>query len=99
MPAQPNAWIVPVTVVLLAGYAVAALVALLSPSNDPQRGMANGFIVMVLFVLLLFGGMLWFGLHPYRPILVWTIFVITAYPAVMLVAQRLYLIYRGMSNR
>ena len=38
--------------VLLAAYFVLVLYAGASPSNDPQRGMAQGFIILVALVLL-----------------------------------------------
>ena len=40
------------TVILLVGYLAVAVYALLSPSDDPQRGMANGFIIFVALILL-----------------------------------------------
>jgi hypothetical protein len=97
MAASPNVWIVPATAVLLIGYAITAIIALASPSSDPQRGMATGFIILVLLVLGLFGGVLWFATHPYRPVLMWIIFLICAYPAVMLLARQIYLLFRGRS--
>ena len=92
---HPNVWIVPVAVSLLLIYALVALIALASPSNDPQRGMANGFIMLVLMVLLVFGGLLWLGTHPYRPVLLWITSALLAYPAVMWSAQQIYLLIRN----
>ena len=50
-----------VCALLLAGYFAVAVYAVLSPSNDPQRGMADGFITFVAFLVLCIGGVLWFG--------------------------------------
>jgi hypothetical protein len=98
MQAQPNVWIVPAIVILLSAYALAAILALASPSSDPQRGMAQGFLMMIVMFLLLLGGLLWLGTHPYRPFLVWTLFIVAAYPAVMLGAKRIYLLIRAIRS-
>ena len=50
-----------VCALLLAGYFAVAVYAVLSPSNDPQRGMADGSITFVAFLVLCIGGVLWFG--------------------------------------
>jgi high-affinity Fe2+/Pb2+ permease len=67
--------------VFLAGYFAFALYAGVSPSNDPQRGMAQGFIILVMLVPLSVGGALWFAVVRNHPWLLRTIFVFTAFPA------------------
>jgi len=68
-----------------------AIWALAAPSEyDPQQGMAIGFIIPVALVL---GGLLlllWRAVVRGQRWLVWTIFVLAAYPAVMLAAQFVY---------
>ncbi len=78
--------------VLLAGYFAVALHALFSPSSDPQRGMAEGFIILVAVILLLIGGALWFGVARRHPWVVRIVFVITVFPALSQVAQEIYLL-------
>jgi hypothetical protein len=77
--------------VLLTGYLGLAIWALAAPSEyDPQQGMAVGFIIPVALIL---GGLLlllWRAVVRHRRWLVWTIFVLAAYPAVMLTAQFVY---------
>jgi hypothetical protein len=77
--------------ILLACYLGLAIWALAAPSEyDPQQGMAIGFIIPVALVL---GGLLlllWRAVVRGRRWLVWTIFVLAAYPAVMLAAQFVY---------
>jgi hypothetical protein len=43
----PDKWMAIASALLLAGYFAFALYAMSSPSNDPQRGMAQGFIIFV----------------------------------------------------
>jgi hypothetical protein len=90
-PAPPP-WVARTAALLLGGYAVALVVALASPSSDPQRGMANGFLTMVLLLLAGLGALLRFGAVTRRRWLVWAVFLLSAYPAVMLVAQGVYLL-------
>ena len=63
----PDSWMSIVGAVLLAGYFLFAMYALFSPSNDPQQGMAQGFIILVGLVLLSLGGALWFGVARKHP--------------------------------
>jgi hypothetical protein len=72
---------------LLAVYFLLALNALFSPSDDPQRGMAVGFIILVALVLLSIGGVLWLGVARKRPWIVRTVFAITIFPALSQTAQ------------
>ena len=55
----PPPWVARAAAMLLAGYAVALLVALASPSSDPQRGMAYGLLMVMLLVLATLGAVLW----------------------------------------
>ena len=78
--------------VLLAAYFVFALYAGASPSSDPQQGMAQGFIILVAFLLLSVGGLLWFAVARNHPWLLRTVFVFTAFPALSFVAQQIFLL-------
>lgn len=83
----PNPWIVPVTAALLALYAIALCVVLAMPSNDPQRGMAQGLIGIVLLLLLLGAAVLGLGVYFRNAAVIWVVFSLTAYPAAMACAQ------------
>jgi presenilin-like A22 family membrane protease len=87
----PDRWMSIVTAVLLAGYFAIAVNALLSPSSDPQRGMADGFIILVALILLFFGGALWFGVARNRPWVIRIVFVVTVLPAISQLAQSIFL--------
>jgi hypothetical protein len=76
---------------LLAGYFAFALYAMSSPSNDPQRGMAQGFITFVALVLLLFAGALWFGVARNHRWVVRIVFAVSVFPALSLIAQETFL--------
>jgi len=78
--------------VLLAVYFVFALYAGASPSNDPQQGMAQGFIILVALLLLSIGGVLWFAVARNHPWLLRTVFAFTVFPAVSLIAQQIFLL-------
>jgi peptidoglycan/LPS O-acetylase OafA/YrhL len=84
-------WVSIAAAILLACYLCLAIWALAAPSeHDPQQGMAIGFIIPVALVL---GGLLlllWRAVVRGRRWLVWTIFVLAAFPAVMLAAQFVY---------
>jgi len=84
-------WVSIAAGILLACYLGLAIWALAEPSKyDPQQGMAIGFIIPVALVL---GGLLlvlWRAVVRGRRWLVWTIFVLAAYPAVMWIAQFVY---------
>src|SRR5512144_858972 len=82
--------------VLLAGYFGLAVYESLSSSDDPQRGMAQGFIILVALVLLLLAGALWFGIVRKHPWVIRIVFAITAFPALSQIAQEIYLLtHRG----
>src|SRR4029434_6142676 len=84
-------WVSIAAAILLVCYLGVAIWALAAPSEyDPQQGMAIGFIISVTLVL---GGLLLILLRSLVRRLrwrVWTIFVLAAYPAVMLAAQFVY---------
>jgi hypothetical protein len=79
---------------LLAAYFVFALYAGASPSNDPQRGMAQGFIMFVALLLLSVGGVLWFAVVRHHPWLLRVIFAFTVFPALSFIAQQIFLLMR-----
>lgn len=91
-PRTPDGWMSAVSAVLLTAYLMFALYALFSPSNDPQRGMAQGFITLVALILLLLGAALWFAAARNHPWLARIIFVITIFPALSQTAQEIYLL-------
>jgi hypothetical protein len=92
----PDKWMSIVSAVLLAGYFLFAVYALSSPSNDPQHGMADGFIILVGLVLLSLGGALWFGVARKHPWVVRTVFALSIFPALSQTAQEIFLLaHRG----
>ena len=88
--------VVAITAVLLAGYMGLVVWGLASPSSDPQRGMAQGFLSMVAFGLLCLAGLLWLGAAKGYPKLVWTVFGICMLPSLSLVARGIYLLVRAI---
>jgi pimeloyl-ACP methyl ester carboxylesterase len=81
---------------LLAVYFALAVSALLSSSDDPQRGMANGFIILVALVLLSIGGILWFAVARKHPWVARVVFVSTVFPALSWIAEQIFLFgHRG----
>ena len=82
--------------ILLPVYVAFAVFALASPSDDPQQGMAHGFIILVALVLMSFGGALWFGVGRRRPWLVHVVSVLLMLQAVNLIAHEIFLlVHRG----
>ena len=94
MKAGPPTALVIVTGLLLAGYLGVVAWAWASPSDDPQRGMATGFLMLVTLFLFGLGGLLWLGAARGRAKLVWTVFGICALPSLSLVARGVYLLVR-----
>ena len=90
----PDRWMAIAAALLLAGYFAYALYAMSSPSNDPQRGMAQGFIILVAVVLLLLAGLLWFGVARNHPWVVRIVFAVSVFPALSLIAQEVFLVVR-----
>ena len=87
----PDKWMAIASALLLAGYFALALYAMASPSGDPQRGMAQGFIIFVAFVLLLLAGALWFGVARDHRWVVRIVFAVTVFPALSQIAQEIFL--------
>jgi hypothetical protein len=81
-----------VSAVLLAGYFLFAIYALLSPSNDPQQSMAQGFIIFIGLVLLSLGVALWFGVARRHPWMIRTVFALSVFPALSQTAQEIFLL-------
>jgi hypothetical protein len=79
-----------VAAILLACYLGVAIWALAEPSDDPQRGMAIGFIVPVALILVALELLLWRAVVRRRRWLVWTIFVIAVLPALLQTAETIY---------
>jgi hypothetical protein len=88
-----------VTGVLLVIYGALLLYGLMSPSNDPQRGMAQGALSLFFVVILTLVVLLWFGARYRHPRLVYIIFGICVSPALSLPARGIYLIVRWWRNR
>ena len=92
----PDKWMSIVSAVLLVGYFLFAMYALFSPSNDPQQGMAQGFIIFIGLVLLSLGGALWFGVARKHPWVVRIVFAVSIFPALSQTAQEIFLlVHRG----
>jgi hypothetical protein len=91
--------LVVVTSLLLAGYFALVLFGLFSPSSDPQRGMANGFLMFVAFGLAGMAGLVWFGARSGRRHLVIGVLVICLLPTLSLVARVIYLANRWWRDR
>lgn len=94
MDPKPPMALVIITALLLAGYFGVVGWAWLSPSTDPQRGMAVGFLMLVTIFLLGLAGLLWYGAAHQRPRLVWVVFGFCALPALSLVARGIFLLVR-----
>jgi apolipoprotein N-acyltransferase len=95
---RPPTAIAVIAGLLLAAYLVLVVRALLSPSSDPQRGMANGFLMMVTLFLLCLAGLLWYGTTRHRAGPVWTVFAICALPSLSFVARAVYLLVRWVKG-
>jgi high-affinity Fe2+/Pb2+ permease len=96
--ASPPRALVAVTAVILAGYLGVVVWAWASPSTDPQRGMAEGFLMLVTLFLLLLAGLLWLGAARGHRKLVWTVFGICVFPSLSLVARGIYLLVRWIQG-
>ncbi len=99
MKGGPPAAIVAITAVLLVGYLGICAWGWASPTgDDPQRGMAVGFLMMVTLFLLLLAALLWFGAARGHSGLVWTVFGICVLPSLSFVARGIYLLVRWMKG-
>jgi hypothetical protein len=83
-------WKALIAAILLACYLGLAIWAVSSPSDDPQRVMAIGFIIPVALILITLELLLWRAVMRGRRWLVWTIFIIAVIPALMQTAQMIY---------
>ena len=92
----PSGILVAVTALLLAGYLGIAGWAWLSTSDDPQRGMAVGFLMLMTLFFLGLAGLLWYGAARRRRGIVWTVFGICALPSLSLVGRGIYLLVRWL---
>ena len=80
---------------LLGAYLVFPLYGLFSPSDDPQRGMANGFLMFVVALLLTLEGLLWFGVIRNKVWLVRVVFGIAILRALSPIARLIYVLSYG----
>jgi hypothetical protein len=92
----PPAAVVVATALLLASYLGVIVWGLLSPSNDPQRGMAQGCLSLAALAVLALAGLLWFGAARGHRRLVWILFWMCAFPAFLLIAQGVFLLIRQL---
>jgi hypothetical protein len=83
-------WMSIVAAILLASYLGVAIWALSSPSDDPQRGMANGVIIPLALILITLLLLLWRAVVRGRRWLVWTIFIIAVVPALLQTTEMIY---------
>jgi hypothetical protein len=86
-------WKAIIAAILLACYLGFAIWALFSPSDDPQRGMAIGFIIPVVLILVMLGLVLWRAVVRGRRWLVWTIMVVAVIPALLQMAETIYVTF------
>jgi hypothetical protein len=86
-------WKAIIAAILLACYLGFAIWALFSPSDDPQRGMAIGFIIPVALILVMLGLLLWRAVVRGRRWLVWTIMVVAVIPALLQMAETIYVTF------
>jgi hypothetical protein len=96
--AQRWGWMSIIAALLLTGYLGFAMWALLSPSDDPQRGMAIGFIMFVAMILLGLLALLWYGVRHGRKWLVRTVFGIAILPGLSPVARVIYLLIQRIQG-
>ena len=86
--------------ILLGVYVCGIVYALALPAkqHDPQRGQAIGCLMIVVLSLLGVGGLLAVGVAFNVRWLVVAIFWLTVYPAVMLAAQGVFLLYKKLKR-
>jgi len=90
--------LVKLTGLLLAGYLAVAGWAWSSTTNDPQAGMAVGFLMLVTLFLLGLAGLLWLSVVRQRAWLAWVVFAFCAWPSLSLVARGIYLLLHGRNR-
>jgi hypothetical protein len=81
---------------LLAGYLALVAWAWSSTTNDPQAGMAIGFLMLVTLFLLGLAGLLWYAVARRRAGIVWLVFAVCALPSLSLVGRGIYLLVRWL---
>ncbi|MBL8692652.1 MAG: hypothetical protein JNJ88_00990 [Planctomycetes bacterium] len=86
---------------LLAAYSTTLVVVLVMPTKqrDPQIGQAIGCLMIVLLGLLGLGGALAVGIAWELGAVVHTIFLITVFPGVILLANAAYFSLRWLKRR
>jgi hypothetical protein len=87
-----------ITALLLAGYFGIVVWAWSSPTNDPQAGMAVGFLMLVTLFLLGLAGLLWYSVAKKRRGLAWVVFAICASPSLSLLGRGIYLVVRWFNR-
>jgi hypothetical protein len=97
-PRRPSPILVSITALLLVGYFGILGWAWLEPTNDPQHGMAEGFLAMVTFFFLCLAGALWYGASRERAGCVWAVFAVCALPSLSLVGRGIYLLVQWMKH-
>ena len=94
----PATVLVSITTLLLMGYFGVVVWAWSSPTNDPQAGMAVGFLMLVTLFLLGLAGLLWYSVAKKRRGVAWVVFAICASPALSFLARGIYLVVRWFSR-
>jgi hypothetical protein len=95
---RPPGLIVGITTVLLAAYFGIVVWAWSSTTDDPQAGMAVGFLMLVTLFLLGLFGLFWYGIAKQRRGAVWFVFGICALPSLSFVARGTYLLLRWIGT-
>jgi uncharacterized membrane protein len=88
-------WMSVIAAVLLAAYLLFVLYGLFSPSDDPQRGMANGFLTFVALILVSLEALLWFAVTRNKVWLIRVVFVIAILPGLSPIARVIYVLTHG----
>jgi hypothetical protein len=87
-----------ITALLLASYSGIVVWAWSSPTNDPQAGMAVGFLMLATLFLLGLAGLLWYAVAKDRRGVAWVVFAICASPSLSLLARGIYLVVRWFNG-
>lgn len=90
LTSRRDRWMAMVSACLLGVYLALVFYGLFSPSTDPQRGMAQGFLTLMAVILLSLGATLWFGAARNHPLLVRLVFAITILPGLSPIARLIY---------
>lgn len=87
-----------IAAVLLGLYVLGLVIALATSfgNNDPQRGVAQGCLIIVIVGLLAVGGVLYAAIHfQIRP-LVYLVFALTVFPFVSLIGASIYYVIQRL---